>query len=205
MIEFGESELFISTLGRFATGDEDDFTARRALELAGFRWIDGTTGAIRVRQLSEASPAVAGAPREREASRQCGGFSSRSQITRSSGRPVRAYRPCTARTLQVTVGANSDLVEELASEILQADPVRAHESAQPLGINPERQLTPHPEPVSTVLPRRLFLKGTQLGTRHVQAVHPLPHPLLDQGVLVHVIHGIGLCRFSGGQLLVLLD
>ncbi|WP_405987317.1 hypothetical protein [Streptomyces sp. NBC_00872] len=36
VIEFGESELFISTLGRFATGYEDDFTARRALESAGF-------------------------------------------------------------------------------------------------------------------------------------------------------------------------
>ncbi|MEV0040088.1 hypothetical protein [Streptomyces sp. NPDC050804] len=51
VIEFGESELFISTLGRFATGYEDDFIARRALESAGFRWIDGTTGAIRVTDL----------------------------------------------------------------------------------------------------------------------------------------------------------
>ncbi|MFE4827633.1 hypothetical protein [Streptomyces sp. NPDC056672] len=51
MIEFGESELFITTLGRFATGDEDGVTARRALESAGFRWIDGTTGAIRVTDL----------------------------------------------------------------------------------------------------------------------------------------------------------
>ncbi|WP_432043018.1 hypothetical protein [Streptomyces cadmiisoli] len=48
VIEFGESELSISTLGRFATGADTDLTARQSLESAGFRWIDETTGAIRV-------------------------------------------------------------------------------------------------------------------------------------------------------------
>ncbi|MFD8968180.1 hypothetical protein ACFV0C_24850 [Streptomyces sp. NPDC059568] len=51
VIEFGESEVFISTLGRLAAGTDTDFTARQTLESAGFRWIDGTTGAIRVTDL----------------------------------------------------------------------------------------------------------------------------------------------------------
>ncbi|MFE1957775.1 hypothetical protein [Streptomyces sp. NPDC059479] len=51
VIEFGDSEVFISTLGRFATSADTDFTARQALEPAGFRWIDGTTGAVRVTDL----------------------------------------------------------------------------------------------------------------------------------------------------------
>lgn len=51
VIECGESELFISTLGRFASGDDTDLTARQALESAGFRWIDETTRAIRVTDL----------------------------------------------------------------------------------------------------------------------------------------------------------
>ncbi|AUY49087.1 hypothetical protein [Streptomyces sp. CB01881] len=48
VIDCADGELFISTLGRFATGDGDDCTARRALESAGFRWIDAATGSIRV-------------------------------------------------------------------------------------------------------------------------------------------------------------
>ncbi|MFG2626851.1 hypothetical protein [Streptomyces sp. NPDC048473] len=51
MIRCGERELFISTLGRFATGDDAGLVARQALEAAGFRWIDETTGAIRVTDL----------------------------------------------------------------------------------------------------------------------------------------------------------
>ncbi|MER6316147.1 hypothetical protein ABT237_20525 [Streptomyces sp. NPDC001581] len=46
--EGGRSEVFISTLGRFAGDHEDDPAARTALEAAGFRWIDGPTGSIRV-------------------------------------------------------------------------------------------------------------------------------------------------------------
>ncbi|MFJ1901126.1 hypothetical protein [Streptomyces sp. NPDC088115] len=46
VIEYGESELWVSTLGRFVTGEAPD--ARDALESAGLRWIDGTTGAVRV-------------------------------------------------------------------------------------------------------------------------------------------------------------
>ncbi|MER6202019.1 hypothetical protein ABT234_32215 [Streptomyces sp. NPDC001586] len=46
--EGGRSEVFISTLGRFAGDHEDDPAARAALEAAGFRWIDGPTGSIRV-------------------------------------------------------------------------------------------------------------------------------------------------------------
>ncbi|MFD0342952.1 hypothetical protein ACFVH0_30445 [Streptomyces sp. NPDC127117] len=51
VIRSGESELSVSTLGRFVTSDEDDRTtrtARTALESAGFRWIDPATAAIRV-------------------------------------------------------------------------------------------------------------------------------------------------------------
>jgi hypothetical protein len=48
VIRYGERALFISTLGPFATGHNVDHTARRALESAGFRWIDDTTGAIPV-------------------------------------------------------------------------------------------------------------------------------------------------------------
>ncbi|WP_046780163.1 hypothetical protein [Streptomyces yangpuensis] len=46
--EDGGNEVFISTLGPFAGDHEDDPAARAALEAAGFRWIDGTTGAVRV-------------------------------------------------------------------------------------------------------------------------------------------------------------
>ncbi|MEU6298070.1 hypothetical protein [Streptomyces erythrochromogenes] len=46
--EGGRSEVFISTLGPFAGDHEDDPAARAALEPAGFRWIDGPTGAVRV-------------------------------------------------------------------------------------------------------------------------------------------------------------
>ncbi|MFH9799261.1 hypothetical protein [Streptomyces virginiae] len=46
--EGGRSEVFISTLGPFACNHEDDPAARAALEGAGFRWIDGATGAVRV-------------------------------------------------------------------------------------------------------------------------------------------------------------
>ncbi|KJY20560.1 MULTISPECIES: hypothetical protein [unclassified Streptomyces] len=46
--EGGRSEVFISTLGPFAGNHEDDPAARAALEGAGFRWIDGATGAVRV-------------------------------------------------------------------------------------------------------------------------------------------------------------
>lgn len=52
VIECREGQLCVSTLGRFATGDGTDdgaaLAARAALESVGFRWIDGSTGAIRV-------------------------------------------------------------------------------------------------------------------------------------------------------------
>jgi len=55
VIKIGEYRVLISTLGRFAKGyDTGDGTggapaaARRALERAGFRWIDRTDGAILV-------------------------------------------------------------------------------------------------------------------------------------------------------------
>ncbi|GAB2617770.1 hypothetical protein GCM10027168_57710 [Streptomyces capparidis] len=48
VIRYGDSTLLISTLGPFATAHDTAPTARRALESAGFRWIDDTTGAIRV-------------------------------------------------------------------------------------------------------------------------------------------------------------
>lgn len=48
VIRFGESEISVSTLGRFATSYEDEPAARAALESAGFRWIDRATDAIRV-------------------------------------------------------------------------------------------------------------------------------------------------------------
>ncbi|MFD3538444.1 hypothetical protein ACFWUQ_02955 [Streptomyces sp. NPDC058662] len=44
----GGREVLISTLGRFAGGHGDHPEARAALEAAGFRWIDGATGSIRV-------------------------------------------------------------------------------------------------------------------------------------------------------------
>ncbi len=47
----GGKQLCVSTLGRFAAGDDTDPAARRALESAGFRWIDDTTGAVRVTDL----------------------------------------------------------------------------------------------------------------------------------------------------------
>jgi hypothetical protein len=51
IIKFGDSTVLISTLGRFATSDDADLSARHAIESAGFRWIDETTGAIRVTDL----------------------------------------------------------------------------------------------------------------------------------------------------------
>ncbi|MFI1936191.1 hypothetical protein ACH44C_03180 [Streptomyces purpureus] len=50
VIGYGEDggEVFVSTLGRFAGDYEDDPVVREALEGAGLRWIDGSTGAIRV-------------------------------------------------------------------------------------------------------------------------------------------------------------
>ncbi|MFC9339222.1 hypothetical protein ACFT0G_28065 [Streptomyces sp. NPDC057020] len=52
VIEVGGDRLLISTLGPFATAEEDaPDAARCALASAGFRWIDGETGAIRVTDL----------------------------------------------------------------------------------------------------------------------------------------------------------
>ncbi|WP_329274536.1 hypothetical protein [Streptomyces sp. NBC_00691] len=52
VIETGGGRLLISTLGPFATGEQEAHdAARRALESAGFRWIDEETGAIRVTDL----------------------------------------------------------------------------------------------------------------------------------------------------------
>lgn len=52
VIEVGGDRLLISTLGPFATAEEDaPDAACRALESAGFGWIDGETGAIRVTDL----------------------------------------------------------------------------------------------------------------------------------------------------------
>ncbi|MGW1251778.1 hypothetical protein [Streptomyces sp. NPDC002535] len=52
VIEIGGDRLLISTLGPFATAEEDaPDAARSALASAGFRWIDGETGAIRVTDL----------------------------------------------------------------------------------------------------------------------------------------------------------
>ncbi|WKD31066.1 hypothetical protein [Streptomyces xanthophaeus] len=44
----GDGTVFISTLGRFATGDDDDPDVRRALESAGFRWIDRAVASTEV-------------------------------------------------------------------------------------------------------------------------------------------------------------
>ncbi|MFB7831012.1 hypothetical protein [Streptomyces sp. NPDC056056] len=52
VIEIGGDRLLISTLGPFATAEEDaPDAARCALASAGFRWIDGETGTIRVTDL----------------------------------------------------------------------------------------------------------------------------------------------------------
>ncbi|MFD8073401.1 hypothetical protein ACFV3E_12195 [Streptomyces sp. NPDC059718] len=51
VIECDESELFVSTLGRFVTGHDTDPAARHALESAGFRWIDAPTSEIQVTDL----------------------------------------------------------------------------------------------------------------------------------------------------------
>ncbi|MFF1496913.1 hypothetical protein [Streptomyces sp. NPDC058304] len=51
VISCGDEDIYVSTLGRFVTGHDDRHPARRALEEAGFRWIDGTTGRIRVTDL----------------------------------------------------------------------------------------------------------------------------------------------------------
>lgn len=50
VIGYGESDVtvFISTLGPFATGDHDDPDVRRALESAGFRWIDDAVASVEV-------------------------------------------------------------------------------------------------------------------------------------------------------------
>ncbi|MCX4751052.1 hypothetical protein OG455_37070 [Kitasatospora sp. NBC_01287] len=49
IIRFGGARpLLVSTLGRFVTAQDADPAIRRALESAGFRWIDATTGAIQV-------------------------------------------------------------------------------------------------------------------------------------------------------------
>ncbi|MFD7783903.1 hypothetical protein ACFV4Q_12520 [Streptomyces nojiriensis] len=47
----GDSKVFISTLGRFATDDDDDPDVRRALESADFRWIDQAVGSLQVTDL----------------------------------------------------------------------------------------------------------------------------------------------------------
>ncbi|MER5867365.1 hypothetical protein [Kitasatospora sp. NPDC002040] len=51
VIRCGEEEIRISTLGPFASGEDDDCTARPALAAAGLRWIDGDTGSVRVADL----------------------------------------------------------------------------------------------------------------------------------------------------------
>ncbi|MFF4452581.1 hypothetical protein [Streptomyces goshikiensis] len=50
VIGYGENgaEVHISTLGRFAADHNDDPDVRRALEAAGFRWIDHAVGSVRV-------------------------------------------------------------------------------------------------------------------------------------------------------------
>ncbi len=50
MIGYGEGdgEVHLSTLGRFAAAHDDDPAVRRALESAGFRWIDHAVGSIQV-------------------------------------------------------------------------------------------------------------------------------------------------------------
>ncbi|MEV6953643.1 hypothetical protein [Streptomyces sp. NPDC051183] len=44
----GEGEVWISTLGRFAADHDENPAVRRALESAGFRWIDAELGAVHV-------------------------------------------------------------------------------------------------------------------------------------------------------------
>lgn len=51
VIEFGDDEVWISTLGRFVIAHEGGITARPALEAAGFRWIDEEAEAITVADL----------------------------------------------------------------------------------------------------------------------------------------------------------
>jgi len=48
VIEHEGGAIWVSTLGRFVTGDDANVAARDALEMAGFRWIDQTLGAISV-------------------------------------------------------------------------------------------------------------------------------------------------------------
>ena len=48
VIGYEGGEIFVSTLGRFVTGDDTNVAARSALEAAGFRWIDKTLRAITV-------------------------------------------------------------------------------------------------------------------------------------------------------------
>ncbi|MGW6983082.1 hypothetical protein ACWGE1_27225 [Streptomyces sp. NPDC054932] len=53
VIRYGASDgrVYISTLGRFASDDDDNPDVRHALESAGFRWIDHAVGSIRVTDL----------------------------------------------------------------------------------------------------------------------------------------------------------
>ncbi|MGW2581077.1 hypothetical protein ACWCYZ_07015 [Streptomyces virginiae] len=49
--ESGDDAVFLSTLGRFAAGEDDHPQVRRALESAGFRWLDAAVRAIQVTDL----------------------------------------------------------------------------------------------------------------------------------------------------------
>ncbi|MFJ8045733.1 hypothetical protein ACIRBX_35010 [Kitasatospora sp. NPDC096147] len=53
VIRYGGAEdpVLVSTLGAFATGEDDDCPARPVLEAAGLRWIDAETGSVRVTDL----------------------------------------------------------------------------------------------------------------------------------------------------------
>lgn len=48
VIEHRDGSAWVSTLGRFVTGDDANVAARAALEAAGFRWIDQELGSITV-------------------------------------------------------------------------------------------------------------------------------------------------------------
>ncbi|GAA1666387.1 hypothetical protein GCM10009830_10060 [Glycomyces endophyticus] len=48
VIEYRDGSIWVSTLGRFVTGEDDDVAARGVLEAAGFRWIDRDLGSITV-------------------------------------------------------------------------------------------------------------------------------------------------------------
>ncbi|WP_234314185.1 MULTISPECIES: hypothetical protein [unclassified Streptomyces] len=53
MIGYGEGDttVFISTLGRFAAGDDESPQVRRALESVGFLWLDEVVRSIQVTDL----------------------------------------------------------------------------------------------------------------------------------------------------------